>query len=229
MSVELAIFDMDGLILDSEPFWDIAESQVLISSGLPEHQYDSVHTTGFRISDTVAFWAEACHLAEPNDVIAQKIISTIGELIRQRGELMPGIRELLSSLQEAGVDICIASSSPMKLIDTVVEHFDLSAFVSRRFSADDCAYGKPNPEVFLNAIHAFGVAAENTLVFEDSVSGVIAAKASRSQCIAIPEPSAFRDPRFSIADFVCADAHDAKAIVETKLLRAFPRGMSHEM
>lgn len=218
MKPKLAIFDMDGLIIDSEPFWDKAESQVLINSGLPVHQYDSVHTTGFRIADTVSFWAEACNLTEPNSVIENRIVDSINSMICERGVLLPGIAELMASLKRNNVNMCIASSSPVKLIDTVIDKFGLKEYILQRFSAEDCEYGKPNPEIFIHVMKEFGVVPEDTVIFEDSVSGVIAAKSARATCIAIPETLKLEDQRYSIADHVCVDGHEALKVMGREYL-----------
>jgi sugar-phosphatase len=83
-----------------------------------------------------------------------------------------------------------------------LEHFELLPYFQATCSAQYLPYAKPHPQVYLNAATALGVAPEHCLALEDSVTGVIAAKAARMRCIAVPEHKHRHDPRYSIADAV---------------------------
>jgi HAD superfamily hydrolase (TIGR01509 family) len=207
--LKLIILDMDGLIIDSEPFWDIAESQVLTLHGLPHHLYDSSHTTGMRISDTINFWRTQHQLSGDDSEIESMILENISTLIKAEGKLLPGIRDLIVKAKSVGVIICIASSSPKELIKSVIDTFGLAECISEFFSSNDCVHGKPHPEVFMKALEFFDVKPSDSVVLEDSVSGVIAAKSASIKCIAIPSAMQFDDPRFSIADVKCVNANEA--------------------
>lgn len=207
--LKLIILDMDGLIIDSEPFWDIAESAVLTEHGLPHHLYDSSHTTGMRISDTIKFWRTQHKLSGDDTKIESMILENISALIKANGKLLPGVRELIEKAKSFGVTICIASSSPNELIKSVIDTFDLSKYISAYFSSNDCVHGKPHPEVFMKAMAYFDCKSSDSVVLEDSVSGVIAAKSASIKCIAIPSAIQYDDPRFNIADAKCLNAAEA--------------------
>lgn len=200
---QAVIFDMDGVLLDSEPFWQIAESEVFASVGLDLTPQDMAQTIGLRIEEVAAFWYRQHPWAGPStEEIASRVVARVIELVRERGELLPGVRRAVESIHAFGAPMTVASSSSRVLIETVVERFELGGFFPVVSSADAETHGKPHPAVFLTAAASLGVAPTECLVIEDSLNGVLAAKAARMRCLAVPDPRQQGDPRFVLADQV---------------------------
>jgi HAD superfamily hydrolase (TIGR01509 family) len=195
------IFDMDGLLLDSEDFWQQAEYEMFSSLGVPLQPADTAQTLGWRCDYVVQHWYakfawQGPTPAEVGDAIIDKVI----QLIIQHGKLMPGAREALVLSQTLGLPTALATSSNHRMMLATLKHFDLLPFFQATCSAEFLPLAKPHPQVYLNAAAALGVAPQHCVALEDSVTGIIAAKAARMRCIAVPEHSNFQDARYGIAD-----------------------------
>ncbi len=201
--VQAVIFDMDGLLLDSEDFWQQAEYETFAALGVPLSLADTAKTVGWRCDYVVDYWYQQSPWTGPTQgEVANQIIAQVIELIRQRGVLLPGAREALQLCQQLQLPVALATSSNHDMMLAALEHFDLLPYFQATCSAQYLPYAKPHPQVYLNAATALGVAPEHCLALEDSVTGVIAAKAARMRCIAVPEHKHRHDPRYSIADAV---------------------------
>ena len=201
--IEAVIFDMDGLLIDSEPLWQEAEVEVFNKLGVPLTVEMTPQTMGLRTDEVVEYW----HKRHPWDVpsqqeVSQQIDEAVIELIRQKGVAKEGVREAVSICEDAGLPVAIASSSPMLLITTVLEKLGIADKIKAVHSAHDEAYGKPHPAVYISTAKALGVQPAHCLTFEDSANGVLSAKAAKLKCIAIPEPESRNDKRFGIADIL---------------------------
>ncbi len=122
--------------------------------------------------------------------------------VREEGIPLPGVVATLEMLHSQGVKKCIASSSFERIIAAVVDVLGIEKYFEFIYSAENETHGKPHPGVFITAAAKFGVSASSCVVFEDSPSGVLAAKAARMTCVAVPEAE-MRDHRYiGIADRV---------------------------
>ncbi|MBI5929765.1 MAG: hexitol phosphatase HxpB [Chloroflexi bacterium] len=201
--IEAVIFDMDGVLIESEPFWQEAEITVLAKVGLHLTEQDCTQTMGLRLDEVVEYW----YRYQPwNHYSKQEIDHAIKtrylELVRERGAAKTGALELLARLQDQHIPMAIASSSYMELIEGVVERLQIRPYLKVLCSAEHEPYGKPNPSVYLRAAENLGVSRLHCLVFEDSFRGLLAAKAAEMKCVCVPDPSLVGDPRLSIADKV---------------------------
>jgi sugar-phosphatase len=198
-----AIFDMDGLLLDSEPLWRIAEVEALTEVGVPISEEDAVETTGLRTDEVVELW-HARHPWDdpPRKSVEARIVARLIALVRERGEPMPGVLATLEALSAAGYPLAIASSSASEIIAAVLETLGIGAFFQVAQSAEHEPFGKPHPGVYIEAARALGAEPWRCLAFEDSPNGVIAAKAARMTCVAVPDPALAHDHRFGAADLV---------------------------
>lgn len=195
------IFDMDGLLIDSEPLWVRAEIEVFGSVGVSLSEEDCAKTKGLRIDDVVAHWhgIHRWSSASPRDV-EQRLVARVAELVRSEGRALPGVASAIAAARAITSDIALASSSPRILIDAVLDRLELRSAFSVVHSAENEPYGKPHPGIFLTTAKSLGVAPTECIVLEDSLTGVLAAKAARMTCIAVPERHPDHDPRFVIAD-----------------------------
>lgn len=195
-----AIFDMDGLLIDSEPLWRKAEVEVFATVGLHLTEAECEETTGLRIDEVVGYrhgqkpWEDP-----PQRVIVERIVDRLIELVRERGEPLPGVDHAITRCRADGLRLALASSSPRRIIDATLARLGLADTFEVVASAEDDRYGKPHPAVFLRCAELLGVPPTECLVLEDSLNGVIAAKAARMTCVAVPEKP---DARFAIADRV---------------------------
>lgn len=200
-TLQAVIFDMDGLLVDSEPFWQQAEYAVFSSLGVTLTPADCQQTIGWRCDDVVRFW----HAKDPwpalnveqvsNDIIDQVIM-----LLRQHGSLLPGALQALERCKQQQKAIALATSSAERLMHSVLEHFAISRYFTACCSAQHLPLAKPHPQVYLNAAAALNCPPQQCLALEDSVTGMIAAKAARMRCYVVPASSHFTDPKFALAD-----------------------------
>jgi sugar-phosphatase len=207
--MKAAIFDMDGLLIDSEPLWQEAEITVFRSVGVTLTRELCRETVGVRIDGVVRHWYEKSPWqGESLEVIEAEILEVVSRLVVERGTLMPGARETIDMLSAAKYELAVASSSPMRLIRTALEKLGIIDCFSVLHSADAEDEGKPNPAVYLSAMSRLGVEPNNCIAFEDSAIGVRAAKSAGARVIAVPDPADVTNPGFANADVVLSSLAD---------------------
>lgn len=197
------IFDMDGTLTDSEPLWQIAEYEVFSTVGI-ELSEEMMHSTvGLRIDEVISNWyMQIPWEGKSKQQIHDEIVDRVIELVRDRGQLLPGVVSAIQQVREAGLRIALASASPMRLIHAVVEHLGLSGeFEMLRSGADD-SHGKPHPAVYIRTAADLEVPTIQCLAIEDSFNGLLAAKAARMRCLLVPSVGGTEDRRWGIADAV---------------------------
>lgn len=199
------IFDMDGLLIDSEPFWRIAEIEAFakLSCLLTDDMLQE--TMGMRNDEVVRYWVDHFEI-EGVDYAALEmdILAKVQELVETKGQALPYVLECLEFFKNKQIPIALASSSPLGIIQSVVDTLGIEKYFKVMCSAEFEEYGKPHPAVFLAAANYLRVDPGRCLVFEDSLNGVIAAKAAKMHCVAIPDLRRDLDERFVLAD-ACYD------------------------
>jgi HAD superfamily hydrolase (TIGR01509 family) len=207
--IKAAIFDMDGVLIDSEPFWQESEIEVFDTIGLKLTHEMCRETTGLRIDHAVEYWLKRHeqehstdqHKFSPSE-FEERIVEGVINRIQMRGEPMAGLDNALAFFKSKGLQIALASSSSYRIISAVMEKLRLHDRFSLVYSAEEEQLGKPHPGVYLTVAGKLGVKATECVAIEDSLMGVIAAKAARMKCVAVPEPASRNDPRFTISDFI---------------------------
>ena len=197
-----AIFDMDGLLVDTEPYWRSVEVDVFAQLGVDiTPLLGRGLTMGMRVDEVVAFFRARLGWDGPSDdEVAERIVAGIVTAIRDRAELLPGAIESVDLLAGYGLRVALASGSTPPVIDAVLERFGLAGRFSVVSSAVDDRLGKPHPAIFLRTAAALGVDAIECVVLEDSLNGCVAAKAARMRVVAVPDRRFADDGRFAIAD-----------------------------
>lgn len=186
--IQAAIFDMDGLLINSEPFWRQAEMEVFREVGIDLSEDDCRETMGYRLNEVVDLW----YSRQPwgnlkKSEVEKMIVERVAELIGRNGELLPGVQKTLERCADSDLKIAMASSSPIFLIEKVVDRFNLSELFDILHSAQWERFGKPHPDVFINTAAKLEVRSESCIVFEDSFHGMIAALAAKMKVVTVPE------------------------------------------
>lgn len=195
------IFDMDGVIIDSEPYWRIAEKECFLPLGYTLRDEDFKFTTGLKTSEVVAYRIREFGL-DPNlqSKLERQILDIVKEYIRKEGKRKEGLTELLSWVDSQKIPRIIATSSPEEIVETVLDTLELREYFSNYISAAPLAYGKPHPEVYLKALGSLGIASYEAIIIEDSIQGMIAGKAAKVHTCVIPEHANFDNPKYALAD-----------------------------
>ena len=199
---EAVIFDMDGVLIDSEPVWKIAMGEVFHSVGCPLTVKDFQQTVGLRIDEVITYWYKHSPWegVSPEEV-EQRIVDKMVELITANGKPLIGVLETLEFLKQKGLKIGLATSSYSVLIDCVLKTLNIKHYFDFTHSAEHESYGKPHPAVYLTTAEKLGVNPLKCLVIEDSINGVISGKAARMKVVCIPEKTHYPNPKLILADF----------------------------
>ncbi|HET8573248.1 MAG TPA: hexitol phosphatase HxpB [Edaphocola sp.] len=202
MTLTAAIFDMDGLLLDTEPLWSSSMLKVSQAFGINIEPHHFKHTRGLRIFEVTKFWAE--HFPWPasldSTIVADAILDDIIALAKEKSRLMPGVQDCLRFLRQKKVKIGLATSSPMRMVQALIPYFGLADDFDVLTTSDNAVWGKPHPEVFLQCAQSLSVSPWGCVVLEDSVNGMVAAKAACMKVVVVPEKEQSGDARFGLAD-----------------------------
>ncbi len=194
---EAVIFDMDGVLVDSEPLWLETETAVFASLGITVTSADYRQTMGLRTDEVVAYhFAKRPWTAPAPDEVVSIIEAEVGRKIQTRGVLFPGVHEALRLAKSRQCKIGLASSSSVAMISLVLKHFKLEDKFAAIASAEHETHGKPHPAVYLQAATKLGVHPTKCLAIEDSVNGIIAARAAKMKVVAV---NADPKPEFTLA------------------------------
>lgn len=203
--IKAVIYDMDGLIVDSEPWWRVAETNVFGRYGNAPAEADFERMMGNRIQEVIRHWYSRHPWADfSEEATQQEIVQEVGRLVIGNAQLLPGVIDSINFFIERKIPVALASSSPLQLIRQLMTHYNLYDAFCVVCSAEFEEYGKPHPGVFLTAARHLGVQPQECLVLEDSFNGVLAAKAARMKCLAVPMQDHFPQSRFDIADLKLA-------------------------
>lgn len=207
-----AIFDMDGLLIDSEPLWDRAELDIFASLGVDiTRRHELPDTLGLRIDQTVRMWFEALPWSGPDQQeVTQRIIARALALVEETRPLLPGVEQALQLCQQQGLKIGLASASPLHMLERVLEMFDLRKYFDVLASAEALPYSKPHPQVYLDAAAKLGIDPLNCVTLEDSFNGMIATKAARMRSIVVPAADHRDDARWALANVIIDDLTQLK-------------------
>jgi mannitol-1-/sugar-/sorbitol-6-/2-deoxyglucose-6-phosphatase len=195
------IFDMDGVLIDSEPLWHEAEIAAFREERLGLTPEDCLRTTGLRVDEVVAYWCERHpRLALRREILVASILERLVDLVSRRGLSKPGVEEVLAFARSRGLRLALASSSPYRVIHAVLDALGLHSTFGVIHSAEEEARGKPDPAVYLTTAYKLGIEPERCIAVEDSPNGLLSAKAAGMKCIVVPDPALRTDPRFALAD-----------------------------
>ena len=187
------LFDMDGLLVDTEPVWTVAEDELAVSLGGVFTDELKARIVGTRLDvavPTMLTWYDAPRSPDDIAVTAGWILRRMVQLFTDAVTVRPGVLDLLGGLRAAGVPVALVSSSYRVLVDAVLAHglgpFDLTV------AGDEVVHGKPHPEPYLTACDRLGVQPWRTVVLEDSPAGVASGHAAGCAVVAVPSVAGVR-------------------------------------
>ena len=185
MFFDAVFFDMDGLMIDSEPEWLLSEIEVTKPYGYTWLDSDQIACLGGPLSRVGEYMFEKCGQVESPNFFTQELIRVQAEKMRGNTPTMPGAVELVRNLQSHGIKTALVSASPRNIVDAVLDNLghDLFPF---SISSDDVAQTKPQPDCYLKAANISQSDISNCLIFEDSLTGMKAATSSGAFLIAVP-------------------------------------------
>jgi HAD superfamily hydrolase (TIGR01509 family) len=185
--IAAVVFDLDGVIVDSEQVWDEVRKNYVIAHGGRWTDRAQRDMMGMSSVEWSAYVAEELGVDEPPEQISKDIASGVAEVYHEALPLLPGAREAVERLAERW-PLAIASSSNREIIDLVLEAGDLGRFFKATVSSEEVGAGKPAPDVYLEAARRLGAEPGDCAAIEDSHNGIRSAKAAGMRVIAIPNP-----------------------------------------
>lgn len=197
---QAVIFDMDGLLIDTESIWRIAMIEVFGSLGIALTEEQCIQTMGIRIAEIVEmYYRQYGWEGMSRDAVTEAIQGRVIAHVQLEGEPKLGVYASMNMVRAAGIPIAIASSSSERLIEAVITRLGLESYIQAACSGDNEPEGKPHPAVYLTTADRLGVVPGACLALEDSPNGVLSARRAGMTCVAIPDPHLATDQRFAQA------------------------------
>jgi len=183
--IEAVVFDLDGVLLDSEEIWDRAREELARERGGRWHEQAQRDMMGMSSTEWSRYMADVIGLPEPPEEINREVVRRLTELYREELPAIAGAREAVERLA-ARWPLGLASSSNRELIDLALELLGVEHLFTATVSSEEVARGKPAPDVYLEAARRLGVDPTTAAAVEDSHNGILSAKAAGMRVIAIP-------------------------------------------
>jgi HAD superfamily hydrolase (TIGR01509 family) len=184
--VDAVIFDMDGVLVDSEPLGLEAMRRVMARHGVAYTELENEQFLGVTTEDSCRVLKARHRLAAEERDLARQYLDHLLALIRERPRPMPGVPDVLARLRQAGYRLALASSAEPEVIAANVTGIELASFFEAMVSGVEVARGKPAPDIFVETARRLRVAPAGCLVVEDSRNGLLAAKAAGMRCAVVP-------------------------------------------
>jgi HAD superfamily hydrolase (TIGR01509 family) len=219
MRFRAVIFDLDGVLADSEPWWNQIDAQLLKEYGADYNGEYHEEVLGVSFPIAVEFYKKAFNISAPTTKEMMKRRGEIAtEFFANRVGLFPNTREALEELRRLPVRLGLATSSVSASARPFLDRHQLTQFFEVIVTGDEIERGKPEPDIYLVTAKKLGVPASECLVIEDSLSGIAAAKAAHMRVAAIPDRR-FVDPEYyeKQADYLLNDLSEIPALVSDRV------------
>ncbi|MFV0421662.1 HAD family hydrolase [Oleidesulfovibrio sp.] len=215
---DAVIFDMDGVLIDSEPMHNKIQAAMAMELGIKITTEESKRFTGM---STVSIWQQLCSkhsLSLRPEQLAAEQGKRYLDLALASAKPQEGILPLLDYFSESGVPLAVASSGKREIVEAVLNQLQITEYFSAVVSSDDCARSKPWPDIFLRAAQLLNTLPADCLVIEDAANGVAAARAAGMRCIGLSTPHGVQQD-LSAADCVATSVADIKSIITNHCFR----------
>ena len=202
-SLRAVIFDLDGVLADSEPWWTQIDATVLAEHGVTYRgeYHREVLGTSYRVS--VEFYRSAFGIGAPLEEMMRRRAEIAADFFANHIDLFPAAKPVLQDLRQMNLRLAVGTSSVSTSARPFLDRHHLTQFFEVIVTGDEVERGKPHPDIYLRAASKLGLASDECLVIEDALSGVKAGKAANMRVAAIPDlrfvdPHAYEDA----ADYV---------------------------
>jgi 16S rRNA pseudouridine516 synthase len=208
------IFDLDGVLADSEPWWNHIDAKLLADYGVKYcgEYHQNVIGVSYRLA--VEFYKKAFGLSLPSEEMMRRRGEIATEFFANRVGLFPHVKEVLEELRQMKLDLAVATSSVSASARPFLDRHQLTGFFEVIVTGEEVERGKPAPDIYLCTAEQLRIPADACLVVEDALPGVAAAKAASMRVAAIPDRR-FVDPREyeKEADYVLNSLKELPALV----------------
>jgi HAD superfamily hydrolase (TIGR01509 family) len=211
--IQAILFDLDGLMVDSEPHSRASWQAVMARRGVTLEPSVLDGILGQRLIETARLFVERYNLSDAPEQLSQEKEAYQIAYLNGQVKPMPGLSVLLDDVERRGLRTAVASSGARVYVQAVLDEIRLAHQFETLVTAEDVVHGKPAPDVFLLAARAVDVPPEQCLVLEDAPSGIQAAKAAGMRCVAIPHQYT-RGLDLSGADWILASLADVRTILD---------------
>ena len=194
MTPSAIIFDLDGVLADSEPWWSEIDAKLLDEYGVTYHGEHHQQVVGVSYRLAVEFYKKAFSLSLPTEEMMRRRGEIATEFFTNRIGLFPNVKEVLEELRRMKLHLAVATSSVSASARPFLDRHQLTGFFEAVVTGEQVEQGKPAPDIYLCAADKLGIPADACLVIEDALPGVAAAKAAKMCVAAIPDKR-FVDPR----------------------------------
>src|SRR5438045_2673929 len=212
--IRAVIFDLDGVLADSEPGWDQIDAKLLAEYGVNYRGEYHREVLGVSYPLAVDFYKKAFAITAPTEEMMKRREMIATEFFADRVGLFPHAKEVLQELQEMNMRLALATSSVGASARPFLDRHQITKFFEVIVTGDEIERGKPEPDIYLHTVKKLAVTAEDCLVIEDSLSGISAAKAAKMRVAAIPDRR-FVDPREyeKEADYLLGSLSEIPALI----------------
>jgi len=220
--VSAIIFDLDGVLADSEPWWNEIDAKLLADYGVDYHGEYHQEVLGVSYRLAIEFYKKAFNLTAPTEEMMKRRGEIATEFFANKVGLFPGTKELLEELRqmklplEPPVRLGLATSSVGASARPFLDRHQLTNYFDVIVTGDEVHHGKPAPDIYLCTSEKLHAAVSECLVIEDALAGIAAAKAANMRVIAIPDRR-FVDPREyeKQADYVLSGLNELPALIRS--------------
>ena len=214
MSFRAVIFDLDGVLADSEPWWNKIDKKLLAQYGVTYRGEYHRNVLGVSYRLAVEFYKKAFGLSVSTEEMMRRRAEIAIEFFANRVGLFPSAKKVLQELQRMNLSVAIATSSVSASARPFLERHKLTPFFDVIVTGDEIERGKPHPDIYMRAAEKLGLAPDACLVIEDALSGIAAAKAAQMRVAAIPD-TRFVNPREyqKKADYVLGGLSEIPALI----------------
>lgn len=206
--IKAVIFDMDGLLVDSEAVWSMADREFLAHYGKEYRPTDKSRFMGSGVREFIKFIKKKFFLPGSETKLLSERMTIFGNLITKDLKLMPGAEDLVRQLSESGYLLAMATGNTRQMMDLITENLKIRKYFDATVSSDEVPRGKPAPDVFLEAARRLEVDPNECLVLEDAVNGVVAAKTAGMKAIAVCDQRYNKPESFTEADLVVGSLNE---------------------
>ncbi|PYJ46969.1 MAG: hypothetical protein DME85_07950 [Verrucomicrobia bacterium] len=208
------IFDLDGVLADSELWWSEIDAKLLAQYGVNYRGEYHRNVLGVSYRLAVEFYKKVFDLSVPAEEMMRQRAEIAIDFFANRVGLFPSAKRVLKELRQMNLRLAVATSSVSASVRPFLNRHNLTSLFDVIVTGDEIERGKPQPDIYLRAAEKLSLAADECLVIEDALSGIAAAKAAKMRVAAIPD-TRFVDPREfeKEADYLLSSLSEIPALV----------------